>query len=109
MSRRTRQNTAFTCTNCRTAVLPQADGSYRNHCPRCLWSRHVDIVPGDRASTCRAPMEPVALRDKPGKGQQVVHRCTACGARRANRPAGGAVQPDAVDALIALMAAPPAR
>ena len=39
----------FTCGQCGAAVT--GDG-YTNHCPLCLWSRHVDINPGDRAAEC---------------------------------------------------------
>ena len=61
-------------------MLVHGDG-YTNHCPACLWSRHVDVHPGDRAATCRALMEPVQLLYERGEFV-VVHRCTACGAVR---------------------------
>ena len=32
--------------------------NYTNHCPRCLYSKHVDINPGDRAEQCDGMMEP---------------------------------------------------
>ena len=38
----------FNCEHCGKEVLPLSDGSYRNHCPYCLYSKHVDIVLGDR-------------------------------------------------------------
>lgn len=45
-------NTAFVCQNCKREVLPIQNGSYRNHCPFCLFSLHVDgEVPGDRKKT----------------------------------------------------------
>ena len=37
---------AFTCVHCGAEVLPMGKSS-RNHCPFCLWSLHVDILPGD--------------------------------------------------------------
>jgi hypothetical protein len=46
---RTAQNQGFTCENCGASVAPLSNGSYRNHCPACLLSKHVDILPGDRA------------------------------------------------------------
>lgn len=106
VSRRT-ENAGFGCLNCGQTVRRSTDGSYRNHCPFCLWSRHVDLRPGDRAAVCGAPMAPVALRDRPGKGWQIVHRCTACGVVRANRVTRDGNQPDDVDALIALMGGSP--
>jgi len=83
-------------------VQPVTNGSYRNHCPFCLWSLHVDDVrPGDRASGCRAPMQPVGIR-RSRKGFQVVHRCTGCGRQQANRAALDTVQDD-FESLLALM------
>ncbi|MEK7218066.1 MAG: RNHCP domain-containing protein, partial [Patescibacteria group bacterium] len=32
----------FTCEHCGTGVAPLPHGTSRNHCPRCLWSKHVD-------------------------------------------------------------------
>jgi hypothetical protein len=59
---------------------------YTNHCPVCLWSRHVDVHPGDRAATCRALMQPVDLLYERGEFV-VVHECTGCHLRRRNRAA----------------------
>ena len=81
---------------------PLDNGSYRNHCPRCLYSPYVDDRPGDRAADCGGHMRPVALRYKPGKGRQVVHRCLRCGVTRVNRVAADTVQPDDPTALSAL-------
>jgi predicted RNA-binding Zn-ribbon protein involved in translation (DUF1610 family) len=69
----------FTCGHCNAAVEPLGRGTYRNHCPQCLWSKHVDDVgPGDRASLCKGMMEPAGFDMR--KGQWVVrHQCTACG------------------------------
>lgn len=50
----------------------------------CLWSLHVDVHPGDRAATCRAPMQPVRVLYE--RGEFVLeHECTACGHVRRNR------------------------
>ena len=55
-------------------------GKHRNHCPFCLYSRHVDgATPGDRASQCGSSMAPVAVFERPGGEQVVVHRCLGCG------------------------------
>jgi hypothetical protein len=69
----------FTCEHCDRSVEPLSRGSYRNHCPFCLWSKHVDdIGPGDRASTCGGLMEPVALDYKSGSQSRITHRCQIC-------------------------------
>ncbi len=103
---RSEENAGFTCAHCRRQVEPLTNGSYRNHCPFCLWSRHVDTRPGDRASSCRAMMEPVSIR-RSGKGLQLVHRCLGCGEVRVNRVAEQTVQPDDLENLIELMVGKP--
>jgi len=97
-----RENTGFVCTCCGYRVEPVDTGSYRNHCPRCLYSRHVDVRPGDRANVCGGLMEPIGIRHAGKKGWQLLHRCEICGAISANRVAGGTRQPDDVAALAKL-------
>lgn len=77
----------FRCQHCGFDVPMQAVGStQRNHCPRCLWSRHVDEEVGDRRSTCLASMEPIALSLKANGGElMLVHRCCGCGKVGRNR------------------------
>ena len=99
---RASENICFTCEYCGEQVLPLANGRYRNHCPCCLYSKHVDIVPGDRMSGCGGMMAPVGLRHKSGKGFQIVHRCVRCGIESANRVARDAVQSDDIELLVAL-------
>lgn len=77
------------CINCGRAFPDQAPGTgQRNHCPFCLWSRHVDVRPGDRASLCAKPMEPIALWVADSRELRVIHRCTGCGMLKPNRLAG---------------------
>lgn len=77
----------FVCGHCGAAVAPLGSGTYRNHCPRCLWSKHVDgSGPGDRASVCQTLMEPVGAEfDAKKGGWMVLHRCTGCGKTLRNR------------------------
>jgi len=77
----TRTREDFRCEQCETSVV---GNGYTNHCPACLWSKHVDQHPGDRAATCRAPMQPIQLLYEHGEFI-VVHRCTGCSAVRRNR------------------------
>ena len=80
---------SFTCVHCGTTVPASAAGTEnRNHCPRCLWSRHVDVAPGDRRSGCLAPMEPITVWRRAGGEWSLLHRCSVCGTIRANRIAG---------------------
>ncbi|HXC56224.1 MAG TPA: RNHCP domain-containing protein [Rhizomicrobium sp.] len=88
------ENRGFICISCGAAVEPLTNGSYRNHCPVCLSSVHVDLRPGDRASGCGGLMRPVGLAHHGRKGWQIVHVCMRCGARQPNRVAEGTIQPD---------------
>jgi len=78
-----RRREDFTCLHCGT---PVRGNGYTNHCPRCLWSRHVDVNPGDRAAECGAAMEPIGALSEGGE-IIVVHQCLACGHSRRNRSA----------------------
>jgi len=96
----------FLCAQCGQAVPGAAPGTdHRNHCPRCLWSLHVDLRPGDRRAGCRGLMEPIALWVKADGEWAVVHRCRQCGGMRTNRIAGD----DNEVALISLAVRPLAR
>lgn len=86
----------FTCGHCGASV--QGSG-YTNHCPRCLWSRHVDVAPGDRAASCGGMMEPLALEGS-SPDYRILHRCTVCDAQRRVRTAPN----DARESLVALAA-----
>jgi len=67
----------FICERCRGKV--RGDG-YTDHCPKCLWSRHVDINPGDRRASCKGMMEPVGVEVKT-ESITIYYRCLACGHR----------------------------
>ncbi len=78
----------FTCGHCGAVVQPLEHGTCRNHCPRCLWSKHVDDQgPGDRASTCQGLMEPLGLDQDGKKGWVIIHRCTKCNKKIRNKAA----------------------
>ena len=95
------RNEAFVCENCGEVVRPLANGSCRNHCPRCLWSKHLDDVPGDRRAHCGGRMPPVGVERDARRGWMIVHRCERCGAIRRNRAAlDDPAQPDRFDALL---------
>lgn len=95
------RNERFVCAHCGLDVLPLANGSCRNHCPRCLRSKHVDTVPGDRASGCGGMMGCIAVEQDARRGWMLVHRCARCGAVRRNRAAlDDPSQPDRFDAMV---------
>ncbi len=87
----------FRCLHCGAYVTREALFSgviNRNHCPYCLWSRHVDWrQAGDRMSACKGKMSPVglALKHAPKKYNHdagelmVIHACTECSHVSLNR------------------------
>jgi hypothetical protein len=94
----------FRCRHCRTVVGPlPSGGHHRNHCPLCLYSRHVDGPrPGDRASTCGASMAPLGAYCRRNGEHVIVHRCDGCGFERHNRIA-------ADDDFVLVLRLPPAQ
>jgi len=76
---RTKEN--FTCGNCGFSV--EGTG-FTNHCPKCLWSKHVDINPGDRQEKCGGMMEPIKIEMK-GDEYLIIHRCLKCGFEKRNK------------------------
>ncbi|MCH7322758.1 RNHCP domain-containing protein [Solibacillus sp. MA9] len=95
MSRKT-ENTAFQCENCHEFVEPLTNGSFRNHCPQCLFSKHLDQKPGDRLSDCKGLMKPIQLDYSGKKGYQIVHECITCGKIQRNKIAVDSAQEDNV-------------
>ncbi len=71
----------FVCDKCGFSV--EGTG-YTNHCPQCLWSKHVDIFPGDRAGKCGGMMEPIGVNKK-GKEFIINHKCIKCGFEKPNK------------------------
>jgi DNA-directed RNA polymerase subunit RPC12/RpoP len=76
---KTKEN--FVCLNCKTKVI---GNGFTNHCPKCLYSQHVDINPGDRAETCQGLMKPINFDFKAGK-YIVIQKCLTCGAIKRNK------------------------
>lgn len=70
----------FVCEHCKEAVK---GSGYTNHCPKCLWSKHVDINPGDRSSTCLGMMQPIAVEGGPHE-YRLLHLCAKCGLKKRN-------------------------
>lgn len=99
-----KNDNGFVCLHCGKTVRPLGFTS-RNHCPFCLYSRHVDILPGDRANPCGGALRPLFCDPDPKRGYIITHECERCGARVRNRAAYPAeVDPDDIDLLIKLTA-----
>jgi hypothetical protein len=89
---------SFHCVHCHLQVSSSpfiAGVQNRNHCPYCLWSRHVDMnKTGDRLAGCKAEMQPLGLtlkatRKKYGPARagelMLIHQCLGCGKISINR------------------------
>lgn len=75
----------FICQNC---GLGNTGDGYTNHCHSCLWSKHVDVNPGDRADACGGMMKPVSLENR-GDVFYIQHVCEKCGFNRKNKAQKG--------------------
>jgi hypothetical protein len=71
----------FTCEHCGHKVK---GNGYTNHCPKCLWSKHVDEKPGDREHSCQGLMEPVRL-DVEKNEYIITHQCQICRTKKRNK------------------------
>lgn len=80
-------NENFRCLNC-GEENPKLPGSCRNHCKKCLYSRHLDQEsPGDRLSDCHNLMKPIAIEKNSKKGWMIKHQCLKCGKTILNKSA----------------------
>ena len=65
----------FVCPVCGEKVF---GNGVTDHCPKCLWGRHVDEeIPGDRASMCKGPMRPVRSEHRNGVFR-IFYKCETC-------------------------------
>ncbi|EQD69214.1 hypothetical protein B2A_00158 [mine drainage metagenome] len=65
----------FECEVCHTKVIGHG---YTDHCPKCLYSKHMDINPGDRMSQCGGLMKPVHAVDE-RTHIMITYKCEKCG------------------------------
>jgi hypothetical protein len=88
----------FRCAYCHVIVSSAhllSGVNNRNHCPYCLWSRHLDLfAAGDRLSACKTPMQPIGLTMKKSKNKyprdsrgelMLIHECVECKTLSINR------------------------
>ncbi|MBQ8131988.1 MAG: RNHCP domain-containing protein [Bacilli bacterium] len=72
----------FICENCGKKVQ-KANYTARDHCPYCLYSKHVDINPGDRQNTCKGLLKPVGI-EKFKDTYKILYKCTKCNQEHKN-------------------------
>lgn len=75
MKKFTKRVEDFVCANCGANV---SGNGYTNHCPKCLYSKHVDNNPGDRLSNCGGMMRPISI-ETTKDGFVITHKCEKCG------------------------------
>ena len=66
----------FICENCGKKVNP-LNYTSRDHCPFCLFSKHVDINPGDRKNECKGLLVPIGI-EKFKDTYKIIYKCNKC-------------------------------
>ena len=90
----TRKREDFCCENCGAKI---SGNGYTNHCSTCLYSKHVDVNPGDRKNSCGGLMKPISVELKKGS-YVIVHRCIKCATEKRNKSA----EEDSMEAILAV-------
>lgn len=72
----------FICDNCGMKVSP-LKYTARDHCPYCLYSKHVDINPGDRSNSCMGLLKPSGI-EKFKDTYKIIYKCEKCGENHKN-------------------------
>lgn len=76
MKKFTMRDESFICENCNKEV-EKLNYTARDHCPYCLYSKHVDIMPGDRLNECKGLLKPIAI-EKFKDTYKIVYKCNKC-------------------------------
>ena len=66
----------FVCENCGKNV-EKLKVTARDHCPYCLYSKHVDINPGDRENPCKGLLKPIGI-EKFKDTYKILYKCEKC-------------------------------
>lgn len=77
MKKFTMKDENFICDNCHHPV-EKLNYTARDHCPECLYSKHVDINPGDRQNQCLGLLVPIGI-EKFKDIYKIIYRCNKCG------------------------------
>ena len=68
---------SFICENCMKNVS-KLNYTARDHCPYCLYSKHVDVMPGDRKNEGKGLLEPIGI-EKFRDTYKIIYKCKKCG------------------------------
>lgn len=66
----------FICDNCKSTIKPLGYTA-RDHCNYCLYSKHVDINPGDRSNECKGLLKPIGI-EKYKDTYKIIYKCEKC-------------------------------
>jgi len=72
----------FICESCGKKV-EKLNYTARDHCPYCLYSKHLDINPGDRSNTCQGLLKPIGI-EKFKNTYKIIYKCQKCGETHKN-------------------------
>lgn len=76
MKKFTMRDEEFICEYCGIKVK-KAGYTARDHCPYCLTSKHVDILPGDRQNICHGLLIPIGI-EKFKDTYKIIYKCDKC-------------------------------
>ncbi len=76
MKKFTMKDETFICENCNKKV-DKLHYTARDHCPFCLFSKHVDLLPGDRKNPCQGLLKPVGI-EKFKNSYKIIYHCEKC-------------------------------
>lgn len=74
---------SFICDVCGNTV-EKLDYSARDHCNKCLCSKHLDINPGDRLANCGGILQPIEIEKGSKDKLKIVYKCSKCGEIKKN-------------------------
>ena len=66
----------FLCENC-GKLVNKLNYTARDHCPFCLYSKHLDINPGDRLNKCCGLLKPIDI-EKYKNTYKLIYKCSKC-------------------------------
>ena len=76
MKQFTKLDEEFICENCKQKI-EKLNYTTRDHCNYCLYSKHVDINPGDRQNTCKGLLKPIGI-EKFKNTYKIIYKCEKC-------------------------------
>ena len=82
MKKFTMRDESFICENCGKKV-DTLNYTARDHCPFCLYSKHIDINPGDRLNNCLGLLKPIGV-EKFKNTYKIIYKCNKCNNKHKN-------------------------